>query len=100
MLCNLHYLMRAFTHIQYRHPIRAAYVNSGLICKFEPRFMLTEKVGVMNQSSVDATAELLLDPARCTRARMSSQMNVKRPILLCADAVAHEWRRSSPTRHG
>ena len=69
-------------------------------CKFEPRFMLTEKVGVMNQSSVDATAELLLDPARCTRARMSSQINVKRPNLLCADAVAHEWRRSSPTRHG
>ncbi len=62
--------------------------------------MLTENVGVMSQSPVDATAELLLQSARCARARMSSQIEVKMPILLGADAVALQMKRSSPTRHG
>ena len=63
---------------------------------------LRTNVGVMNQSPVDATGadELLLQSARCARARMSSQIEVKMLILLGADAVAQQIKRSSPTSHG
>ena len=87
-------------YIQSRAPNQSAYVNSGFICKFEPRFMLTEKVGVLNQSSVDACAELLHLAARCTRAHMSSQLDVKRPVLLGAAVRPTERRGSNRTRHG
>ena len=90
--------MRALTYNIGKH--ERAYENLRLICNLDPVCMLTMKVGVMMESSVDATAELLLDPARCARARMSSQIEVKMPILLGADAVALQMKRSSPTRHG
>ena len=62
--------------------------------------MLTEKVGALNQSSVDACAELLHLAARCTRAHMSSQLDVKRPVLLGAAVRPTERRGSNRTRHG
>ena len=61
--------------------------------------MLTENVGVKSQSPVDATAALRRQSARCTRARMGSQIEVKMPMLLGADAVALQMKRSGQTRH-